>query len=358
MKILHIDDERWDSGLTEYALALAKAQKLHGNDIQFWGRKNAFPIKKASEYGIKTAACCNWPLRLFSLRSMIIKFNPDIINAHTGSSHSMAVMLCCGMKNPPAIIRTRTDFRAMTAKPMSAQLWKHTRGFVAANTEILGNFRHVFSNSNIPAEVIYQGAEDAKIGTPSKPKTGACPTIGMAARLDPVKGHETALKAAAKICGELPMAVFRFAGEEKNIKTEVLLKTASDLGISKNVRFEGYVADIDLFMKSCDLGIIPSVSSEAVSRAAVEWLRAGVPCVCSSTGCLPEIIKNNLTGLIVPPSDHTALAEAVLTILKNPQQLVFMGQSARNRYESKFTAKKFVDETMNLYAKAIRNIPS
>lgn len=355
MKIIHIDDERWDSGLTDYALTLALSQKMAGHDLRFWGKKGTFPLQKAQKVGLETVACQNWAIRVPCLRKQMRLFRPDIVNVHTGSSHSLAAAISATLASPPAIVRTRGDARPVKARPFSGRMWKRTRGFIAANAAILAGFRDVFGGMGIISETIYQGIPDLE---PVKSQHRAKPpVIGMVGRLDPVKGHKIALQAAAAVLRIIPDALFCFAGADRNISSSSLAKAAAHLGISRNVRFDGYVPNVGLFMKSCDLGIIPSTGSEAVSRVAIEWMSAGIPVVCSRVGSLPELVKDSVTGLVVPPADPQALASAVLNMLLKPDRMLLMGQTGRLRYENNFTLEKFVRDTDDFYEKALCGIP-
>ncbi|MFH1620450.1 MAG: glycosyltransferase family 4 protein [bacterium] len=359
MRIIHFNDERWDSGLTDYALTLAAAQKKAGHRVEFWACRGKPAFKKAAELGLETFDCGNSVLRLAVLHRRLSKFGADIINTHTGSSHSTAAALCAPLSRGPALVRTRCDAGIIKKKLFAPTLWKRTSAFIAGNGKILENFRAVFPGLFIPSAAVYQGICDPGAGTGNRPGPGEHTgiTVGMLGRLDPVKGHAAALEAAAAVARRHPDIIFIFAGTEKNIKIPYLQKEAERLGIGRNVRLTGFVSDAPAFMKSCDLGIIPSTGSEAVSRVALEWMGCGVPLVSSDAGSLPEIVKDGVTGIVVPAGVAGRLAEAVLDLLSKPDRLLPMGRAGRIRYENHFTPERFEKNTTSVYEKALDNIP-
>jgi len=186
MKIAHIDDESWDSGLTEYALSLAKAQAEAGHEIRFFAPAGSHAEGKAAKYGLKTVCFPKNKLGSAGAMRAIVSFRPEVINAHTGSSHSWAAVMPAFLSGKTALIRTRADARPVRKKPFSSMLWGRTAGFIGANSRITEEFRSVFGGRPRSA-VILQGIADC--AAKPAPKTPGAPTIGIIGRLDPVKGH-------------------------------------------------------------------------------------------------------------------------------------------------------------------------
>ena len=356
MRILHIDTERWDSGLTDYAISLAKTQKKEGHAIKFWGLAGKYPYEKALSEGLETADCSGWPLKLPSLFKAVAAFGPDIIDAHTGAGHSLAVIAAKTVKKSPAVIRTKADARGFNRNLLSGLVWGNTDGLIAANKITAAEFAKLYPG--IPVKLVYQGAPDLADAARMKHLGDFEFIIGMLARFDPIKGHICALESAAAVLHEFPKTLFCFAGAEASIKTSRLTDYAAKLGISGNVRFYGYIPDSGSFMKSCSMGIVPSLGSEAVSRVTAEWMSAGIPVAASAVGCIPELVENGATGLLVDPGDPVRLADAVIRLMRDRANLNIISLAARRRYEQLLTLKKMADYTEQFYERTLHDISS
>jgi len=352
MKIAHVDDETWDSGLTEYALSLARAQAGAGHDILFFAPAGSHAEAKAGKYGLKTVRFPKNKLGSAGAMRAITAFRPDVINAHTGSSHSWAAVMTAFMSGRTSLIRTRADARPMRKKPFSSMLWGRTGGFIGANSRITEEFRSVFG-SKARSAAILQGIADC--AAKPAPKAGGYPTIGVIGRLDPVKGHECAIKAFALISKELPQARLRIAGEDKNVKAADLKALCARLGVADRTEFYGLLPDIEKFMAGCDAGMVPSLGSEAVSRSAIEWQRAGRPVLASRVGGMEDLVENGTSGILLPPGDEQALSAALLRVLASPEKTREMGTAARGRYEALFTLEKFAGDTISFYESTLRD---
>lgn len=348
MRVLHIDDEPYDSGLTQYALRAARGLKDGGHAVAFWGLCGAAPLDAAQAAGIETVGFRQPWLELGVLRRALAAFAPDVVAAHTGSAHTLAAFLCG--RRGPAVVRTRGDSRALRRRPGAGLLWSRTRAFVAANARIQADFDARFGDFRVPSAVVYEGMPDP--GRPAPPPGGS-PVVGVVARLDPVKGHAALLDAFGRLCRALPEVRLLVVGRSENIAAKDLSERAARLGIADRVVLEGRVPDALDYMRRCHIGVVASLGSEAVSRAAVEWMALGRPLVATKVGCLPEYVEDGVTGRLVEPGDAQALADALKPLAADPLLRERMGKAGRARYERMFRLERFVSETERIYAGAI-----
>jgi len=358
MKIACLIDEPYDSGIVQYALRSAEGLKLRGHEISVWGLEGRPPLHSANRLGLKTVGYSHAWLDLPRLRRQLAEFGPELLVAHTGSSHTLAVALAAwhrGRDRRIPVLRTRGDARSMRRRPGAGFLWSRTDAFVAANEKILSEYRSCFDSADRPARVVYEGRQDP--GTPSAPTNGPV-TIGIVARLDPVKGHAVLLRGAARVIREYPEARFLIVGKQENVSRAELNEAASILGIADQVELTGRVPDPLHFMRQCNIGVVASLGSEAVSRAAVEWMAVGRPLVATRVGCLPEYVVDGETGLLVPPGDEMALGEALAKLVADPYLRETYGVAGRRRFEEVFGLERFILETERMYEDAIHAISS
>lgn len=337
--------------MAHYAVTLAAEQVKRGHQVALWGREGSPVLAFAKEKGVSTrgvaagvAGLLEWP----ALRKEAAAFAPRVINAHTGSAHTLALMLA--ERRPFAVVRTRGDARPPKANPLTEFVAKRTSVFIGANRALGTALKSAFPEAKVA--VVPQGIEAPGEST----ALPGAPVVGMIARFDPVKGHEVLLDAAAKLKGSVPGLRVRCAGDGKLL--ERLKWQLKPDGLDGVVGFEGRTADKWLFLAQCRVGVVPSLGSEAVSRAALEWMASGRPVVASKVGGLPELVEDGVTGLVVPPGDAGALAAALKTLLDDPAKAEKMGKAGRARFKRLFGLETFYENTQTVYDEATRHLPS
>jgi glycosyltransferase involved in cell wall biosynthesis len=168
------------------------------------------------------------------------------------------------------------------------------------------------------------------------------PVVLTVARLDEQKGHRYLIEAAAQV----PEAQFVLAGDGP---LRALLETqARLLGVEQRVRFLGHRDDIGDLLADCDVFVLPSLY-EGLPLAILEAMSAGKPVIATKIGGTDEAVISGETGLLVPPSDPTALAAAIRTVLSDrhlAQRLALAGQA---RVKQEFSATKMVHQVIDVY---------
>jgi glycosyltransferase involved in cell wall biosynthesis len=345
MNIVHLEDESWDSGIAHYAVTLAAEQARRGHAVALWGVEGSPLVKDAAARGLPTRTWTAGPqgwLEIPALRRALAALAPQIVNAHTGSSHALALTLA---PKGAALIRTRGDARPAHATSLTRWAAKRTTAFIAANTAIKTQLETAFPGARV--RLVPQGIEGPQDATPMP----GMPILGMIARMDPVKGHIVLLDAALTLKPQAPGLSVLCAGEGPQLKR--LSWRLQPLGLDGVVRFLGRVPDRWDFLSGCRIGIVASLGSEAVSRAALEWMAAGRPLVATDVGGIPDIVDDGVTGLLVPPGDAGTLAAAVKALLEDPAGAEAMGRAARERWEEHFSLAPFYLRTQAVYEEAI-----
>ena len=87
----------------------------------------------------------------------------------------------------------------------------------------------------------------------------------------------------------------------------------------------------------------------------LEAMAAGQPIVASKVSAIPEVIEDGVTGLLVPPADSVALAEAILTLWRESALREKLGSAGRERLRERFSLDQMVDRTEQVYADALAN---
>jgi glycosyltransferase involved in cell wall biosynthesis len=175
-------------------------------------------------------------------------------------------------------------------------------------------------------------------------------TVG---RLVPQKGIEVLLQAARAVVERHPNAQFSLAGDGP--LRPALEEQARRLGISDHIRFLGTVKDAPRLLAGCDLFVLPSLW-EGMPISLLEAMGAGRPAVATAVSGSRELILEEETGMLVPPNDPAALAEAVTRMLDDPQGARAMGARARDRVRREFSMDRMVDSTHALYCNLLAEL--
>jgi len=163
--------------------------------------------------------------------------------------------------------------------------------------------------------------------------------IGYLGRLVAGKGLETLIQAMPAILQMHPQARLLLAGEGPLRSS--LVKLAYDTGIAPAVFFTGFRADVPRLLAALDLVVLPSLT-EGLPLSLLEAMAAGKPVVATPVGGVVELIEDEVTGLLVPPSDPAVLAMAILRLLEDKKLARRVGLQARFQTASRFSLQRMV----------------
>jgi len=183
----------------------------------------------------------------------------------------------------------------------------------------------------------------ASLGIP--PQT---PVVGSVGRFVPYKGYGVLLKAARAVEDVLPGVHWLLVGDgEQRVELEA---QCHDLGLNERVHFTGWRDDVPDMLALCDVFALPSLA-EHFGRVLIEAMAMERPVVATGAGGVPEIVAHDQCGLLVPPGDPRAMAEALLVLLRDPARATRLGHAARQRAEAHFGIERHVEAVAAVYAK-------
>jgi glycosyltransferase involved in cell wall biosynthesis len=122
--------------------------------------------------------------------------------------------------------------------------------------------------------------------------------------------------------------------------------------LEKHVFLPGFRTDVLGCIKGFDLFVMSSVT-EGLGTSLLDAMAAGRPIVATTAGGIPEIVEDGLNGLLVPPRDHHALADAIVRALKNPAMRQQMGDAGLARVNQRFTVERMVERTAVVYERVV-----
>lgn len=133
-------------------------------------------------------------------------------------------------------------------------------------------------------------------------------------------------------------------------RLEYYRQLAAELSVRDNVNFVGFVEHQHMPSQyaRADLFVLPS-RRESFGLVLAEAMACGLPVVSTTTGAIPEVIDDGVTGLLVPPEDPHALADAINSLVSDPEQRRAMGIAGRQRVEKYFTWDKVAERVLEGY---------
>jgi glycosyltransferase involved in cell wall biosynthesis len=175
--------------------------------------------------------------------------------------------------------------------------------------------------------------------------------FAVVGHLSPKKGHAVLLDAATRIRDRAARPIYLFAGEGP--ERESLERQAKRLGLAEQVIFTGFLPDVLPVYAAADGVVLPSIAGEGLPRALLEGGLLGRPVIGTRLSGTPEIVEEDVTGLIVPPGDVPALAGAMQRLAGDPELRHRMGAAAAARVARQFTVPAMVEGTLAAYHRAL-----
>lgn len=177
------------------------------------------------------------------------------------------------------------------------------------------------------------------------------PLIATVAVLRRDKGIDTLLRAAREVLDRRGDCVLVVVGDGP-MKDE-WKSLADDLGITRSVRWTGFRRDVASILAEADLFVLPTLR-DAFPTVLLEAFAAGAPVIASEVGGVPEIVEDERTGMLVPPGDMRALADAINRALGDASWRDRAAEAARTKVERDFSVDAWFTRLENLYSVVLR----
>ncbi|CAB4914224.1 unannotated protein [freshwater metagenome] len=285
----------------------------------------------------------------------IQEFNPDIIHIHNLVSREIVYLkLFLNRKDTGTLtictIHDLETLKRALAWQVTGELLKQIDRIVSPSEYIDGFFEGMNEELRENFKIIYNGVPEK---LPPSPTGKIKLHLLFAAELNEHKGAVVLLNAWSKICKNYPNITLFIAGE--GVAREFLQQYANTSEIGSQVVFTGWLSQIELneYLSSECIFIMPSMLGEAFGLIAAEASMAGAAVIVSRIGALPEIVKDRVSGLVVTPGDSNSLAQAIEELLNDEELRSKLGSEAKKRAQRLFSMEKSVDEYEKTYHQLI-----
>jgi hypothetical protein len=204
------------------------------------------------------------------------------------------------------------------------------------------------------------------LGITSPPETSECrdrelATILHVGRLEHRKGTLQLLQAAPAVLREVPEAKFVLIGRDRahcpGGKTHAeYLREQFPLEVQQRVQLVGRLSDdaVEDWYRRATLFVGASIY-ESFGLTFIEAMRWGTPVVGTTGGAIPEVVEHDRSGLLVPPGDSGALAQAMIALLKDERKRRELGQAGRRRVAERFSVERMALDAERLFVRVVND---
>ena len=176
--------------------------------------------------------------------------------------------------------------------------------------------------------------------------------IGLIGHFRPEKGHVTLLRALRELnSSDLPQVLTIFVGRDDGTEAAVRHQV-QQLGLEQVVSFLGYRDYIPAILNALDILVMPS-TKEGLPVTLLEAMALGKAVIATPAGGIPEVVKHEINGLLVPIGNHEALASAIRNALSSVEIRNALGQAARRTIEECYDVRKMIRAYAEVYASLI-----
>lgn len=328
---------------------------------------------------------------LNKFREMLDDIKPDIVHVHTVGKLTYSILKACFERNIPVV---KTEHSALIACP-SESLFYQNKTFCKKKYCIKGNYFHCIKNkcynNNLYSSIVSALLNFVNDFTRYNNKIARfiSPSLALKEIIVEKGIPNNKIKVIANFFDNnfknLPINntqgnYFLYSGRLYNFKgVRTLVETISTLPkeiqfhivgkgpmeeelkkyckVNKleNVKFLGFLSQEQLMEEysNCIATIVPSICFEIFGLIVIETMAFGKPVIVSDIGALPEIIKNNETGLIFKPENPKDLKEKILTYWKNKDLAIKHGKNAHKIANELYTEDKYYEKLINLYSEVL-----
>lgn len=301
-------------------------------------------------------------MNTYRLYRVIMTINPDLIHLNTmkDAMHIIGINI---LRKIPTVwhMRVTPDKDRITEKNYVKFVSSFVNKIIATSNAVAEGVRQLDINAK-KIEIVYNPIDTDRF----RPRNRvACrrkyhlPTkaiiIGSLGRLHQEKGYELLLEAVELIKRKIGNLHVLIAGSPwKEGYNETLRNQAHRLGLSQNTTILEWQSDAATLISALDVLVLLPLRNEAFGRILAEGMACGIPVIGAAVGGIKEVVHNNETGLLVPPRDAGAVAQALSTLLENRALSKNLAASGRKYVIAKFGIERHLKKMTDIFNELVR----
>ena len=368
MKILYVITKTNWGGAQKYVCDLATAAKAAGHEVVVAAGGTGLLTERLETAGVRIivlegltrdVGILREVRAFFALVRLLRHERPEVVHVNSSKAGGLGA-LATRLAGVGRIIFTAHGWAWNELRPWWQKILIYKLAWITillshktiCVSEAIRHDTHLMPFIRRKLVVIYNGVHEPAYKTREEARRILWPGyeggtwIGMLSELHPTKRIEDAIDALALVRTTRPEVRLIVLGEgEARERLEVLIH---ERGLEGAAHLAGFVPDGDAYLLAFDLFLHTS-RSEALGNAVIEAGFAGLPIVATAVGGIPEIVEDGHTGLLVPPCSSTRVADALLSLIGNPERAKRLGNALRETCRKHFSPARMLRETLALY---------
>ncbi len=354
MTSLHVDLGRQWRGGQHQALLLLRGLQARGHCAALLAVESAPLVERAQAEGILVHTVGRRAVRLQAavrLRQLLRQQQFDVLHLH--DAHALTAAWLVRACRRTCVLASRRVAYRLQSNPVSLSRYRAAHRVLAISRFVAETVRA----AGVPAdrvEVVYDGVD-----FPSLPPTAMRHSarrrwgvadeeklIGCVGYLVPGKGQEFLLRALPTVLEQFPTCRLLLIGDGPC--RPQLERLVRQLGLQSAVSLAGFVDDLAQVYSALDVFVFPSLL-EGLGTSLLAAMSYALPVVAVAQDAGLEVVEDGRNGLLVPASDSTALASAIVRLLGDAELAARLGAAARETIQQRFTADRMVENTLRIY---------
>ncbi len=291
-----------------------------------------------------------------SLRQLLRRQSVDILNTHSSLDSWVGLLAVMGQRSRTSLVRTRHLSTPIRTTWPTRWLYQSPDAIITTGQAIrnliaeraqVPESRIYSIPTGIPLDRFYPRPNNDRVNyVPARFQDGCI--IGCVAVLRSWKGHLYLVEALEKVlkAGEKAYLVLVGAGPYQVV---IEAKVAA-LNLVDFIYFAGYQDNVPDWLAQMDIVVLASYANEGVPQSLLQAMAMARPVIGTTCGGIPEIVEIDSNGLLVPPKDSEALAEALIQLTRDPAKREKFGSRGRTVVEERYSLDQMAAATENVYA--------
>jgi glycosyltransferase involved in cell wall biosynthesis len=364
LSIAHTEASSGWGGQEIRVLTEASGFIARGHRVVLWAAAGARILDEAPRFGVPALPLPIGAKRLRGAHALVrslARERMDVVNTHSSTDSWLSALACRWLdlrRRPrPVLVRTRHVSIAVPTDPATRWLYRRATARIVTTGEALRE-QLIRDNGIDPRRIdsVPTGIDAAhfaprdrrdarrELGLPSD-----VPLAGIVATLRSWKGPRHLIDALGRMARRDVRLVVVGDGPQR---AALEAQTAS-AGLRERVMFAGQQADVAPWLAALDVLVLPSYANEGVPQALLQAMFAGIPCVTTGAGAIPEIARDGETARIVPAEDPAALARALDGLLDDPRETARLAAAARAFVLPRYGLATMLDRMEAVFRRAL-----
>ncbi len=350
LRVLHLDSGRDWRGGQRQVYFLAAAMRDAGHEPLVVGAPESPLVHRARARGLAAASVAmrgEWDLAAARrLRALIRTWRPDLVHAHDGRAHAIALAALVGHGGIPLVVTRRAPF---TAHQLALRYGHRVSRFIASSHDV----REALARGGTDPtriEVVYSGVPAPAVERPRDWRRECrWPADAVLCGIIGTLTADDTTGALGAIAARLPPGVRR--------RTRLLLLGGAGVGRCQvggvDAFRAGFVDDVQAAIAGVDVLWHPS-GAEGLGTTLLDAMALGVPPVAFAVGAVPELIQDERSGLLAPAGDLAAFAAAAARLADDPALRASLAAGGRERSRD-FDVSRMSERTVRVYQDVLRH---